>query len=105
MFRIVQEAINNVAHHAAAQRVNLTLDFHDSRIQVTVQDDGCGFNVPSQFEPVAAWRGLGLLGMQERATLAGGAFQIESEPGHGTRIVVTLPSANPIGENPPHRDG
>jgi signal transduction histidine kinase len=95
LFRIVEEAINNVANHAGAHQVNLTLGFRDESVQVTVQDDGCGFNVPSRFEPVEAWRGLGLLGMQERTLLAGGSFRIESQPGCGTCMVIQIPSVDP----------
>ncbi len=91
LFRIVQEAINNIAQHAAAQHITLGFEFGDSQVQVTVEDDGCGFVVPSEFQPVAEWRGLGLFGIQERAALAGGAARIESQPGKGTLIVVTMP--------------
>jgi signal transduction histidine kinase len=94
LFRIVQEAINNIAKHASAQHLGLSFDFRDSFVQVTVQDDGCGFDVTSVFDSEDQGRGLGLLGMQERATFGGGTFQIESQPGHGTRIIVTMPVAN-----------
>lgn len=91
LFRIVQEAINNIAQHAAAQHVTIGFEFGDGQVRVTVQDDGCGFTVPSEFQPVAEWRGLGLFGIQERAVLAGGAVHIESQPGRGTVIVMTMP--------------
>ena len=94
LFRIVQEAINNIANHAAAQHMRLVLEFHDSFVRVTVHDDGCGFDAAAVFDSEDHGRGLGLLGMQERATLAGGAFQIESQPTQGTRIIVTMPIAN-----------
>lgn len=94
LFRIVQEAINNIASHAAARRVEVALEFCDGRVQVVVQDDGCGFDTALLAHSVDGGRGLGLLGMQERAALAGGCFHVESQLGHGTRVVVTMPSAN-----------
>lgn len=94
LFRIAQEAINNIAKHAAAQHMDLTLEFHDSFVRVTVHDDGCGFDATAVFDSEDRGRGLGLLGMQERATLAGGAFQIESQPSQGTRMIVTMPIAD-----------
>ncbi len=92
LFRIVQEAINNIAHHANAQRVQLAFEFSDAHVQVSVADDGCGFDPTRVLDP--SGRGFGLLGMQERATLAEGTVSIESEPGHGTRVVVTLPAVS-----------
>ncbi len=91
LFRIVQEAINNIAQHAAAQHVIIGFEFCDNQVAVKVQDNGCGFTVPSEFQPVAEWRGLGLFGIQERAVLAGGIVHIESQPGRGTVLVVTMP--------------
>jgi signal transduction histidine kinase len=91
LFRIVQEAITNIAHHANAQRVALTLEFRDSLVEVVVQDDGRGFDPRTVFDGANSSQGLGLLGMQERAILAEGTFQIDSQPGHGTRLVITIP--------------
>lgn len=92
LFRIVQEAINNIAHHANARHVELTLDFQNSRVQVIVQDDGRGFDPATVFDGSHSRQGFGVLGMQERATLAEGSLQIDSQPGRGTRVVVTIPS-------------
>ncbi len=97
LFRIVQEAINNIAKHAHARRVNLALEFIDSAVMVTVEDDGKGFDVQTASNSEDKTRGLGLLGMAERAQLAGGSFHIESRVGHGTRIVLTMPA--PAGRN------
>lgn len=91
LFRIVQEAINNIATHAAAQHVNLALEFSELRLQVTVQDDGCGFDLATVVDSGDDDRGFGLLGMRERAELAEGTFQIDSQPGRGTRVVITMP--------------
>ncbi|MBI5304489.1 MAG: HAMP domain-containing protein [Chloroflexi bacterium] len=92
LFRIAQEAINNIANHAAAQHVELALEFRDAAVQVVVQDDGRGFDPTTVFNSDKDGRGFGLLGMQERATLADGAFEIVSHPGRGTRIVITMPT-------------
>jgi signal transduction histidine kinase len=92
LFRIVQEAVNNIAKHANAQHVNLALEFKDSVVVVTVEDDGRGFDARAVASSDDKTRGLGLLGMAERAQLAGGSFQLESQVGHGTRIVLTMPA-------------
>jgi len=92
LFRIVQEAINNVEKHAHARRVNLRLDFQKAVVQVTVEDDGQGFDLETVSHTGTETRGLGLLGMAERASLAGGSLHIESQIGRGTRVVVTMPT-------------
>jgi signal transduction histidine kinase len=92
LFRIVQEAINNIANHAHAEHVALSLDFGPAAVQVLVQDDGCGFDRNLLMGGEDQRQGLGLLGMQERALLADGTFQIDSQPGRGTRVVITVPT-------------
>ncbi len=84
IYRVVQEALHNISRHAEARRAEIRLKQNRDRIQLSVQDDGRGFD-PRQ------GRGMGLLGMQERVTHLGGTFQVESEPGHGTQIVANLP--------------
>ena len=90
LFRIVQEALTNVARHARASRVVVRLDSAPDRLRLSVEDDGQGFDVAGAMDR-AAGRGWGLLGMQERAALLGGVCEIDSQPGHGTRLVVTIP--------------
>ncbi len=90
LFRIVQEAINNIACHANAQHVQVAFEFSEARVQVSVQDDGCGFDLARV--PSPSGDGFGLLGMQERAALVEGTCTIESQPGQGTRVVVALPT-------------
>jgi PAS domain S-box-containing protein len=89
LFRIVQEAISNALKHAHAHAVTVTLRHDATRLEISVQDDGCGF------EPELAQRrdrnSLGLISMHERADLIGAAFDVRSRPGEGTRIVVRLP--------------
>jgi PAS domain S-box-containing protein len=91
-FRIVQEALTNVARHAQARKVDIDLTHEDSSVTIRVRDDGRGFVVeaPSR-EPGSR----GLLGMRERAYLLGGSIAIESAPGRGTAIEVRLPLQAP----------
>jgi signal transduction histidine kinase len=84
IFRLVQEALNNVCRHSNANLVAITVRTEDGRIAVTVRDNGRGFT------PHRA-KGLGLVGMQERVAGLGGQLRIESEPGKGTIIEASLP--------------
>jgi signal transduction histidine kinase len=88
IYRIVQEALTNVARHAAAKVVTVELRAEGGDLVLSVEDDGRGF-VPGSPE---ASRGNGLGGMRERAELSGGTLALTSRPGGGTRLVVTLPA-------------
>jgi signal transduction histidine kinase len=88
LYRVVQEALSNVARHAAARRVTIRLDWENSRLALTVQDDGRGFAVPTSFHSLATQGHFGLAGMQERVELVGGALAIESAHGRGTTVRV-----------------
>jgi signal transduction histidine kinase len=79
-FRIAQEALSNVARHASARRIEVSLTAEDGTLELTVRDDGIGFKVD------AMRSGLGLVGMAERAALAGGSLTIQSVPGAGTSV-------------------
>ncbi len=87
LFRIAQESLTNVARHAHAQQVSISLQQQQEVIRLLIHDDGCGYDTS---KPHA---GLGLLGMRERAAAVGGALTITSQPGHGTTIEATLPRA------------
>jgi signal transduction histidine kinase len=91
LFRITQEAINNIAKHAHAQHVSIAFDFLDSVARLTIEDDGQGFDTRAVSRSLNKTRGLGLLGMEERAQLAGGSFHLESQAGHA-RIVLSIPA-------------
>ncbi len=91
LFRIAQEAINNVARHSSATTVSIGLRFTDSAVSLTVEDDGHGFDTTAVARGQNGGGGLGLLGMKERAALLGGQATIDSQPGHGTRIAVDVP--------------
>lgn len=93
LFRILQEAINNVARHSKARHVFITLEHQNSHIRGVVEDDGEGFDMSNirAGESDSMGRGLGLMGMQERASLVGGSVQVTSHPGQGTKITVEIP--------------
>lgn len=91
IFRIVQEAINNVIKHAAAQRVHIRLTFEPQGLRVHVQDDGLGFD-PTAIRLAQADRpSLGLAGMEERAALLGGSCTVDSQPKRGTVVEAAIP--------------
>jgi signal transduction histidine kinase len=91
-FRIVQEAIANVARHAEPTRVAITARGDGERVAIEVADDGRGFD-PSRARPRIQGGHLGLAAMSERAALAGGELRITSVPGRGTTIRLDLPAA------------
>ena len=89
LYRIAQEALNNVAKHAGATRVGVILERRDGDLALIVEDDGKGFEPGG--EAVSSERGMGLLSMRERAALLGGELDIESAPGDGTTVFVRIP--------------
>ena len=91
LFRIVQEALTNAVRHDAASTMWVRLEQDGTGITLTVEDDGQGFHLDEVLSSRSVGKGLGLLGMQERATLLGGTLQIDSVIGHGTRVSVRLP--------------
>jgi len=91
VFRIAQEAITNVVRHARAARVDIAIRFRAGAVAVEIADDGRGFSVEEMLSSRETDRGLGLLGMKERAELLDGRLVIESHPGAGTRIAFEIP--------------
>lgn len=89
LFRITQEALTNVVKHAGARNAWITLRFEAVEVSIKVEDDGCGFNV--EWMKLPSQETWGLIGMQERATLLGGRFDLQSEIRRGTKIVVVIP--------------
>lgn len=87
LFRVAQEALNNVVKHARARNATVRLRSHGGQLQLQVEDDGCGCDADS----AARSGGSGLGGMRERLRLYGGRFQLQSTPGDGTRVLVSLP--------------
>jgi PAS domain S-box-containing protein len=91
IYRILQEALNNVGKHSKADLVHLSLRKRDRKIELVVQDNGRGFNVNEALSAETSRRGLGLTSMRERAELSGGTFAIESTEGNGTLIMTSWP--------------
>lgn len=91
LFRIAQQAMSNVAQHSGATTMDLSVVREDGRVTMRVHDNGRGFEPASTGPDTATGRGLGLLGMRERASLLGGSVRIESAPGAGTTVEATLP--------------
>jgi signal transduction histidine kinase len=91
LFRIAQEALNNVRKHAQASSVTIRVEGSNNQIKMTITDDGQGFNVPVKIDGMVSAGRLGLMGMYERARLLNGSLKIKSAPGKGTEISVILP--------------
>lgn len=88
IFRVAQEALINVDRHAQSKQAGVVLDFSDRQVQLQVEDDGVGFDVSEVFTPPHGW---GLVGMRERAESVAGHLDIDSAPGRGTRVKVSVP--------------
>lgn len=93
LYRIAQEALNNVFKHARATRASVLLEHRGDRVVLIIEDDGCGFDDRECARPDARGRNMGLLGMRERAALVNGTFELESKPGRGTCVFVGVPAA------------
>jgi len=91
LYRITQEALGNVAKHAQAAKVSVTLSHQGAEVRLSIEDDGKGFQ-PARHLGTKTPRRLGLLGMRERAEMVGGSFTVTSAPGSGTSIVTVIPS-------------
>jgi PAS domain S-box-containing protein len=91
LYRILQDALRNVEQHARAHHVTVRLKKKDGTIELTVHDDGIGFDPGRRATGRKRVAGLGLLGMRERATYVGGSFGVKSGPRSGTRIQVRIP--------------
>ena len=91
LFRIVQEALSNVQKHAKANRVEIQLEIGVRLLQVTIIDDGVGFNMEAVLRDPEKWDHFGIRGILESARLVGGEATIDSRKGRGTRIVLRVP--------------
>jgi len=97
VYRVVQEALHNIVQHSGARKVDISVRQQECRLWLTIEDDGRGFNPRQQ-------RGMGLLGMEERVTHLKGAFAVDSGPGDGTALRITLPLPGPTGAAPRIRE-
>ena len=93
LYRIYQSAVRNVIRHAKAKKLNVRLVMDDSQIQLAVEDDGCGFELPSHWVVLARSGHFGLVGTYERVQAMGGDLKILTAPGEGTLFQVILPRA------------
>ena len=92
LYRIAQEALTNARKHAKAHKISMTLIAEEQWVSLSVQDDGCGFDLESVAQPTGrSSEQFGLAGMSERVKLLRGNLRISSEPGQGTSIEVSLP--------------
>jgi signal transduction histidine kinase len=91
LYRIAQEALNNIYKHAQATRVDVIFECREDRITLVIEDNGQGFAVNDVAVEGGEDKGIGLIGMRERAALVGGTLEIDSRPGDGTTIIVRAP--------------
>jgi signal transduction histidine kinase len=89
-YRVAQEALTNVARHAQASRVDVSIQKLPNAVRMRIKDDGKSFEVEHMWQAKKSQR-LGLLGMRERAEMVGGTLTVESSPGHGTTITTQIP--------------
>ena len=87
LYRIAQEALNNVAKHSRASRVDVLLERRDSHAVLIIEDNGQGFSLGDQIDASA----IGLMGIRERASLLGGSMELETAPEKGTTLIVRIP--------------
>ena len=92
LFRVFQEMLSNVLKHAGAAHLRVRLEYTGGRLVMSAQDDGKGFDTEAARQRALSGKSLGLLGMQERARLAGGELILESAPGQGALVRVSLPA-------------
>jgi signal transduction histidine kinase len=91
LFRIAQGSIANIAWHSQAKNAVVSLRCNSDELTMQIEDDGKGFDALKPIEVDESGRGRGLFSMKERASLLGGTYDIESQPGKGTRIIVKVP--------------
>ena len=91
IYRVLQEALENVARHSKADQIHVSLDRSNHTVELTVQDNGSGFRLEDVMSADDSLRGMGLSGMRERVELVGGQFAITSGVGEGTTIHASMP--------------
>ncbi|HXN24881.1 MAG TPA: ATP-binding protein [Candidatus Dormibacteraeota bacterium] len=93
VYRIIQEALNNVTKHSQAKNVTIQLNRDGRNLHCAIRDDGQGFDVPAVLARKGQ-KGLGLIGIRERLNAVGGTLQLQSERSYGTELLVTIPMEN-----------
>jgi signal transduction histidine kinase len=94
VFRVVQEAINNIQRHAHSKSGGVSLAFEEDRLLLEIEDDGVGFQPPGTLAAYVSESKLGIIGMEQRILSTGGEMHIASKPGEGTRIWASIPYAD-----------
>jgi PAS domain S-box-containing protein len=90
-YRVVQEALTNTVRHAQAREAVVRAAMHDDKLDITIEDDGIGFDIDAIMQTDYTDVGIGLLGMRERVDTVGGEIDLTTSPGNGTRIHLVLP--------------
>ncbi len=93
-YRIAQEGLSNIQRHAEASKASLSIVYDSDQIQLTITDNGGGFDIPESPAEFATYGHFGLLGIYERTELIGGSFSIKTTPNFGSQLVVRLPQAD-----------
>jgi len=93
LFRVIQESMTNIRKYAKATEVLIKIEFLKNRINVVVRDNGCGFDVEKELAEKSGMA-FGLIGMRERIQLLKGKFEVKSSPGHGTEVILSVPTAH-----------
>jgi signal transduction histidine kinase len=104
LYRITQEALNNIRLHAQATQVRVAIAFSSDNVQITVQDNGRGFVAPKGRQDLVSLDRLGLIGMDERAQGIGGTICLQSEPGQGTTVFVDVPTVGHLSDQDQNRE-
>ncbi len=91
IYRIFQEALNNIRKHAQARHVKVTINKEDNQVRIAIEDDGKGFDLDEVSRRHAAERGLGIASLEERARMLGGTLDLRTEKGKGTCLAMTIP--------------
>lgn len=91
LFRVVQEAMNNIGRHSQARKAEVSIEFGDGRTRVSITDNGIGFRPPDSLGDLSRVGKLGLIGMQERVRLVGGSLTVQSDLRKGTNVTVEIP--------------
>lgn len=91
MYRVIQEALNNIWKHSQATQSHIDIRFSEKQVNVNISDNGIGFEISDTIGDLAQTGKLGLIGMQERARLLGATLSFKSSPGKGTRVLFSLP--------------
>jgi signal transduction histidine kinase len=92
LYRVLQEAMTNIAKHANAERITVALEADPGGVRLVVEDDGTGFDDAATVTPERPTRGFGLLGIRERLAAVGGSLTIETAPNRGTALFCQIPA-------------